>query len=70
MKVFVRSTAPLVATFALLGGLLPGPASAAERRSKLDKLLQEAASSGTATLQVIVRTTPGTRARASTVRSW
>ena len=62
MKVFVRSTAPLVATFALLGGLLPGPASAAERRSKLDKLLQEAASSGTATLQVIVRTTPGTRA--------
>jgi serine protease AprX len=62
MKVFVRSTAPLVATFALLGGLMSGPASAAERRSKLDKVLQAAASSNAQKQhRVIVRTAPGTR---------
>ena len=68
MKVSVRSLVPLMACLALLlGGSASAPAIAAERHSKLDKVLQDSLGRDDRTQSVIVRTEPGSR---DAVRRW
>ena len=61
MEVRVRLFARLTAILVLLGGLSAAPAAAGERRSKLDRVLQDAVTRAPEPQRVIIRVQPGTR---------
>ena len=68
MKVCIRLLARLTTVLAvLLGSSISVPADAAERRSKLDTVLQDAMHRAPQPQRVIIRTKPGTRGALRTV---